>query len=256
MKFRDMAGEQYGEWLVLRQAPGHVLGKDRRWVCRCSCGKLGTIAGSDLRRRGSTTRCLSCARIAWTKRLKESPTHLTHGYARKDGSRHRTYNVWVLMRRRCLNPKSKSFKNYGGRGIKICKRWDDYELFLADMGKARAGYTLDRKRNNGPYSPANCRWIPHAHQARNTRKNYRIRFSGITRPMAYWAKKLNMTPNSLLRRLLLWGTKRALGTPVSKAHQEAGRRSILKLGRDHLIKHGQAKWKHAPKRLRPLRFKP
>lgn len=72
---------------------------------------------------------------------------------------------------RCTNPNVKSYKDYGGRGIRVCKRWEKFEHFLADMGERPEGKTLDRKNVNGNYTPANCKWATRKEQAVNTRKN-------------------------------------------------------------------------------------
>lgn len=75
------------------------------------------------------------------------------------------------MRQRCNNPNSDKFQWYGGRGIKICKRWDSYADFLADMGERPAGMTLDRINNDGNYEPGNCRWATQLDQTRKQEKN-------------------------------------------------------------------------------------
>jgi hypothetical protein len=74
------------------------------------------------------------------------------------------------MRQRCNDPKNKHFKHYGGRGIKVCSRWDRYENFLADLGRKPAGHSLDRIDVNGNYEPANCRWADAITQRRNQRR--------------------------------------------------------------------------------------
>jgi hypothetical protein len=75
---------------------------------------------------------------------------------------------------RCNNPISKSYKDYGGRGITICDRWLKFENFLADMGERPKGLTLDRRNVNGDYEPGNCRWATRKEQAMNTRKASRL----------------------------------------------------------------------------------
>lgn len=71
---------------------------------------------------------------------------------------------------RCTNPRVKSFKDYGGRGVHVCARWKEFENFLADMGERPEGRTLDRVNVNGDYEPANCRWATRKEQAMNTQR--------------------------------------------------------------------------------------
>jgi hypothetical protein len=79
------------------------------------------------------------------------------------------YNAWVHLRDRCTNPNNAAYKNYGGRGIAVCERWNSFETFLADMGPRPMGYSIERVNNDGNYEPNNCKWIPLREQTKNRR---------------------------------------------------------------------------------------
>ena len=97
----------------------------------------------------------------------------THGHAtaRPGGVPTTEYQIWCTMRQRCNNPRDSSFKYYGGRGIRVCERWNDFRNFLADMGPRPPGLTLDRINNDGDYEPSNCRWATVKEQMNNKRQS-------------------------------------------------------------------------------------
>lgn len=127
-----------------------------------------------------------------------------------------TYARWKSMMQRCNNPKATNYKYYGELGVTVCKRWQDFASFLADMGECPdISMTLDRLRNELGYEPGNCRWATQAEQNRNRSHNVPLTHNGVTRNLADWAKATGMTPNALAMRLRLgWTVERALTQPL------------------------------------------
>jgi len=139
---------------VLTYAGYNSKTKSILWVCQCDCGERTVIRSSSLV-SGHVQGC-GC-------RLGH-PTHHASGTP--------TYVSWAAMKDRCLNPKSTSYVDYGGRGITICKRWlDSFDNFLADMGPRPRSKSIDRINVNGNYERRNCRWATKQMQAKNQRRN-------------------------------------------------------------------------------------
>ena len=104
-----------------------------------------------------------------------------------------TYGVWSGMVGRCTNPNFKQWKDYGGRGIKVCERWMDFRNFLLDMGEKPEGKLIDRWPNNdGNYEPGNCRWATRREQQSNMRSNVRIAWNGEILTCADWGRRLGI----------------------------------------------------------------
>ena len=132
------------------------------------------------------------------------------GYARR-GKETSTYYTWRNMKNRCNNSNNKRYHDYGGRGIKACKRWLKFENFLADMGERPPGKTLDRIDNNKGYYKENCKWSTRKEQQRNMRNNRWITINNKTQCLMDWCKELNLKYNTIFTRLLRgWPVMEAL----------------------------------------------
>ncbi len=109
------------------------------------------------------------------KRDRLIKRNFLHGHCRR-GRRSSEWTTWQGMKKRCNNPHHKYYKYYGGRGIKVCKRWEVFKNFLLDMGqKPESSLTLDRKENDKDYSPWNCRWADRVEQNNNRRNAKEMR---------------------------------------------------------------------------------
>lgn len=113
----------------------------------------------------------------------------------------RTYNCWFYMKQRCTNPDRKDYPRYGGRGITVCDRWMLYQNFLEDMGVMPEGLTLDRVDGSLGYSPENCRWADYVTQNNNRTYCKTYTYSGETLTVTQWARKLNVSLQTLRYRL-------------------------------------------------------
>lgn len=194
------SGERFGRLTVLKEADKRPSSRKICCLCKCDCGTEVVVAQASLR-SGNTKSC-GCLRI---DRITK------HG-----GARNYAYQSWRSMKNRCLEPKYKKWVDYGGRGIKICDRWMDFTLFLADMGERPPGLSLERIDNNGDYTPDNCRWATATEQSNNRRSNRVIEFNGEKMNMLQWAVKLGMNYGTLQTRIKNpnWSIEKALTTPV------------------------------------------
>ena len=210
----DITGQTFSRLTVLGYA-----GK-RRWYCRCECGRIKKIYSYALK-SGNTQ---SCGCLQKERAIAASLTHnQTHSPE---------YSVWSDMKTRCLNPKSTYYKNYGGRGIKICERWiDSFENFLADMGKRpSSNYSIDRIDNDGNYEPKNCQWKTNKEQNNNRRSNINFTYQNKTQTISQWCEQVGINYFTFTSRVRRGATiEQALGfVPVeSKIILKTDRNSVL-----------------------------
>jgi hypothetical protein len=127
------------------------------------------------------------------------------------------------MRKRCFDPSNKCFAHYGGRGIRVCKRWKTFEHFFVDMGpRPSPEHSLDRIDNDGHYSPDNCRWATRLEQANNKTATHWISHDGRTQSLASWARETGIGFSTIRYRLNSgWPVSRALETAPDLYHRRA-----------------------------------
>lgn len=173
-KIEMATGRKFGR-LALVAEKGKTKSGEVIWECLCACGNIKKVPGSALR----SDRVRSCGCLNKETAQKRFTTH---------GMSHNpTYNSWYAMLQRCNNPKNKGYKNYGGRGISVCKQWYKFSSFFKDMGERPKGLTIERIQNNLGYSKENCCWATYTEQSHNRRvlEKKKIKTKGV-----YWHKRI------------------------------------------------------------------
>lgn len=200
--FNDLSGETFHRLTAIHRVPNR--GYHTMWRALCECGNIVDLRAQHLR-NGNTKSC-GCwdAEVLMARNTK-------HGMCDSGA-----YRSWAAMHQRCSNPANKEWPNYGGRGIKVCKRWKDFAKFLADMGERPNGLTLDRKNNSLGYSPRNCRWATAQEQANNKRGLRFISFEGQRRTLTSWSKQFGIYPSKLFKRAARYGDHAAISHFMSK----------------------------------------
>ena len=202
-------GGRFGSWTVLSYAHRSEKTLLHYFLCRCDCGSESAIVASALR-GGLSTRCRRCTDEAQRRPDSARPS-----------TRFSERQIWRSMLYRCENRKSHAWKDYGGRGIRVCDRWHIFENFLADMGP-RPGpeYSLDRIDNDRGYEPGNVRWHTWEEQQNNRRPTKRLTYAGKTQSVAQWARELGFDAATLYARINRgWDTEEILTTPLIRGRR-------------------------------------
>lgn len=202
-KIHNLEGQKFGKLTAIAPKIKYTKGGNRlrHWVCLCECGNYTEVSTHDLL-IGHTKGCNKCA---W--------------YNSSKVKHKRIYDTWRMMIARCENPKAQAFYNYGGRGIKVCKEWHDFDTFL-NWALAN-GYdetlTIDRRDVNGNYTPNNCRWVSDKVQSNNRRTNHFVTYKGETHTVCEWAEIVKMPYSTLISRLNNgWNIEDAFERPLRK----------------------------------------
>jgi len=176
-RIKDKRGMKFGRLAVTEYA-GQNYHFESQWLCRCDCGNFATVLSGQLMSKST----VSCGCYA---RELISNINYKHGMTNT-----RLFHIWQGMRLRCSNQNNRDYKNYGSRGISVCKEWmDSFQSFhnWAVSNGYNRNLTIDRKNNDGNYEPLNCRWTTLKIQANNTRRNHIITINGISKTIAEWS---------------------------------------------------------------------
>lgn len=190
----DLTGQKFGRLSVLGFS--HTTHKfEAFWKCLCDCGKTVCVSAHHL--RSNATKSCGCL-----QKERTSETHRKHG-----DSGGRLWNTWNHMKQRCSNPQNKAFSRYGGRGIKVCREWEESFEAFKDWALSN-GYseelTIDRIDTNGNYEPSNCRWATAKEQNNNKRNNVLVSYNDQTHTLQEWSE-ITGIPHETLRRRNIQG---------------------------------------------------
>jgi len=210
----DHSGKQFGRWTVLKFSHRASDGHTQYWLAKCSCGTQKPVKIQSMKK--GTSKSCGCYAIESVRRRKP---RLTHGLSRTSFE-----SRYYCLRRRCTNKKDKSYKRYGGRGIKC--EWKTFEEFKNDMYESYTEYTkkyastkrkdvqIDRIDNDGNYCKENCRWATAKEQARNRRSNKYFTVKNQTMLVQDWAEQIGIHRATIYKRFKLgWSIEKALTQP-------------------------------------------
>lgn len=193
---KDRVGQRHGR-LTVKSFHGRFRKPNNKyietyWICDCDCGKINVVISGRAFRGTDGGR--SCGCVKTLVMIKRNTTH--------SDSKSNEYGIWLKIKSRCLTKKDKAYKDYGGRGIKICKRWMDYNLFIDDMGRRPTSkHSIERINNNKGYSKSNCRWATQKEQMNNTRSNVLLFHNGYIKTISQWAEVTGLKYSTLHSRV-------------------------------------------------------
>lgn len=181
-KVKDLSGLRFNNLTVIKLA---YINKRAYWLCQCDCGNQKIMCSHDL---GHTKSC-GCKK---------------YGQSKKHGLKNtKLYKVWKGFKQRCYNSNNPGYKNYGGRGIKVCEEWlNDFQAFYdwAMENGYKEGLSIDRIDNNGNYEPSNCRWTNRQVQNDNRRNVIHLSYNDETHNIAEWSRILGISKKTIQGR--------------------------------------------------------
>lgn len=209
-KLIDLTGQKFGKLTVMGRAPKDNKKGVVKWQCLCDCGSTTIVVSNNL--RSEKTKSCGC----WKSELCRINSTI-HGQSSSP-----LYACWYNMKSRCERPETKSWKDYGARGISVCDRWQAFENFKDDMLSTYFdGATIERHDVYGNYEPSNCKWIPLSMQPKNTRANVRYPFNGKMLLLSEIAELIGINSRTLHGRIneLKWSLHDAFTIPTMAPSQ-------------------------------------
>ncbi|MGE6612526.1 hypothetical protein ACQKFG_18590 [Peribacillus sp. NPDC076916] len=215
----DLTGQKIKMFTVLELSNEKDKNGKKKWKCQCECGNIRYILAQDLMREKGQKSC-GCNRI---QSIREA--RITHGM-----SDTRLYDIWIAMKSRCENPKNTNYHHYGGREIKVCNEWREFENFME--WALNNGYTdelsIDRIDVNGDYEPSNCQWVTQKVQMNNTRRTKKLTYDGVTMSLTMWAEEVGISQQTLTQRIKSgWSIDKALTTPTRRNKEKQLKNNYL-----------------------------
>lgn len=192
----DLTGQRFGRLVALEPSERRDARRSTWWICKCDCGNTKEVRTTCLT-KGFTKSCGCLRREKGVEHGRQMMTK--HGWY---GTR--VYHIWRSIVDRCENPNCPQYRNYGGRGISMCREWRELPQAFCEWAMNN-GYTddltIDRIDVNGNYEPSNCRWITIDEQQVNKRNNVLITYKDKTQCVAEWARELGVNQFNLYNRI-------------------------------------------------------
>lgn len=188
---KNLTGNKVGPLTVIGLNYKKTDGKRIYWDCLCVCGSIFPMRSDGFKeRQGENCGC---------RFKRESVAY--HKWPE--------YKIWSQIKQRCYNPACKSYKRYGGKGVKMCERWLlSFMNFYEDMGKRPMDKpTLDRFPNGeGDYELSNCRWADYMEQNRNKKSNVWVIYKGEKMIAVDFCRRVSLCKSAVLNRLKMGQT--------------------------------------------------
>lgn len=209
--FKDLTGIRFGKLSVIELSKEVNSGNRKRkyWLCVCDCGNKNEIRTDSL----TSGKVSSCGCL----KKEQEKINLTK-FHRHKMSKTKLYRTWQGMKSRCCNENNKSYKRYGGRGIKVCSEWMEFDNFMS--WSLSNGYeenlTIDRINNDKGYEPVNCKWSSNKEQSRNRSTNIILNHNGQSMTLIELTEKLNLPYKTIHARYKRGKRGKELVLPINE----------------------------------------